>query len=158
MIQNDSQDEEVLTAKVGTESEADAANAANDEPFREVMSLLEKGEIAAAQTLLETFEERGAEWYYVQACIFRKKNWFTESRRSLQFALKIEPENALCLKMLEELDEIARVGHGDTKKKAKKREKHQMGGEDVNECFMAICCGCPMELCCGLICEGCSNW
>ena len=74
-----------------------------EDPFFEVRACLEKGDTLRAQQLLESFSERGAEWQYMQAIVFREKKWYTEARRCLKRALKESPENETYQKEYDEL-------------------------------------------------------
>ena len=45
--------------------------------FEEVGNCIRSGDLARAQLLLDAFNERGAEWHYLQSVVFYKKNWKT---------------------------------------------------------------------------------
>ena len=125
-----------------------------DDAFREVKELLERGEIALAQTRLDEFNERGAEWHYIQSLIYRKQNWMSESRKSLERALSFEPDNETYKSELQSLDEMAESG----KKSRKRRGKRAMGGEgSVTEACLGLCADCCATIGCELICEGICN-
>ena len=43
--------------------------------FEKVDSYIKAGKINEAQAELDTFDERNAEWHYLQSVVFYKKNW-----------------------------------------------------------------------------------
>ena len=61
--------------------------------FEEIAALLKENKLSEAQTLLDDFNERPAEWHYLQAAIFYKKNWTNESKKQLEIAMQMDPEN-----------------------------------------------------------------
>ena len=62
--------------------------------YEEVAELIKKGDLAAAQTALDNFNERGAEWHYLQSVVFYKKNWMNESKKQLEIAIQMDGSNA----------------------------------------------------------------
>ena len=50
-----------------------------DNALDEVANALKSNDLAKAQEKLDSFNERGAEWHYLQAVVFYKKNWYNES-------------------------------------------------------------------------------
>ena len=60
----------------------------------EVSDAIKKGEISRAQSLLDNFNERNAEWHYLQSVVFYKKNWMNESKKQLEIAMQMDPSNA----------------------------------------------------------------
>lgn len=143
-------------AEIGTDSDF-SEDVAGYDPFCSVRKLMEKGALNEAQQELESFENRGAEWYFIQACLFRKKNWFTECRKSLEHAICMEPENNTYREELKKLDEMAEQGQFASEGKGKKK---QMGANEMTafvkdcgtECASQGIAGCiwlPFELLCG---------
>ena len=55
-------------------------NTTGADAFEAVAEAIRKGDIAAAQQLLDGFNERNAEWHYLQSVVFYKKNWINESK------------------------------------------------------------------------------
>ena len=43
--------------------------------YEDVADAIKKGDVSRAQQLLDNFNERGAEWHYLQSVVFYKKNW-----------------------------------------------------------------------------------
>lgn len=61
--------------------------------FSEVERLIRNSDLVGAQTALDAFDERGGEWHYWQSVIFYKKNWLNESKKQLEIACNMEPNN-----------------------------------------------------------------
>ena len=61
--------------------------------FSEVEELIKAGKINEAQAKLDDFDNRGAEWHYLQSVIFYKKNWVNESKKQLEIAIEMDGNN-----------------------------------------------------------------
>ena len=61
--------------------------------YEEISELLKSDKIAEAQARLDDCNERPAEWHYLQAVVFYKKNWTNESKKQLEIAMQMDPEN-----------------------------------------------------------------
>lgn len=61
--------------------------------FERVEAYLKDGNIQDAQRLLDGFNERGAHWHYLQSVVFYRKNWINESKKQLEIAIHLDPEN-----------------------------------------------------------------
>lgn len=128
------------------ESASEGANP--EDPFREVRERLARRDTDGAQRFLDSVEERGAEWQFMQAKVFRAKKWYTESKRCLERAMKESPDNELYKKEYDEL--LALAGKG---RKKKPREQAQMGDEAAG--FCAECCVTGF---CTCVCESCDGF
>lgn len=67
--------------------------AGNGGAYTEVDAAIRAGDLEKAQRLLDGFNERPAEWHYLQAVVFYKKNWMNESRKQLEIAKDLDPTN-----------------------------------------------------------------
>lgn len=65
----------------------------SDFDFSEVEAFLKAGNISAAQEKLDNYNDRNAEWHYLQSVVFYKKNWTNESKKQLEIAMNMEPTN-----------------------------------------------------------------
>ena len=63
--------------------------------FEKIAILLKENKLSEAQTLLDDFNERPAEWHYLQAAIFYKKNWTNDSKKQLEIAMQMDPDYML---------------------------------------------------------------
>lgn len=61
--------------------------------LEEVAKLLKEGNETAAQNILDDCNERNAEWHYLQAVVFYKKNWTNDSTKQLEIAMQMDPAN-----------------------------------------------------------------
>ena len=59
-----------------------------------VEDLIRQGKINEAQKQLDAIEPRDAEWHYMQAVIYYKRNWHIESKKQLELAVALDPGNA----------------------------------------------------------------
>lgn len=115
------------------------------DPFAQVRAAIEQDELERAQSLLEEFQERGAEWYFMQAKVFRAKKWYLESKRCLERAMKESPD---CEAYQKEYDELLALG----KCGKKKRRTEGMSFDADACCFELACTG--LGTC---LCEGCDG-
>ncbi len=127
--------------------------------FNEVEKLIIDGDLTKAQSKLDSFDERGAEWHYYQSVIFYKKNWINESKKQLEIALQIEPncdkyKNALN-KLNERVNQSANVNSdwnrsGNTSgRTVQSGENPQLGGDSCCQwCCDMIMCNMLLNCCC----------
>ena len=120
-----------------------------------VETLIKEGNLSGAQNLLDEFSERGAEWHYLQSVVFYKKNWNNESKKQLEIAVNLDPNNEKYSKALEKLKK--NMEYNERKFKENKNygsdcnpeTNRQMGGS--NEC----CTFCATWLCMDMLCSCC---
>ena len=154
-IQEGADTQEEISNESADTQEQTKAPFLEDAPFCEVKELLERGDLKGAQEKLDWFFERGARWHYWQSVIYRRQNWLTDCRKSLERAASLDPENEEYKKELEELENMAESGK---KFRKKRRETRTMGEkswydaciEGGGECCALVAC----ELCCQAACEG----
>lgn len=129
--------------------------------FEEIAALLKEGKLAEAQARLDDFNERNAEWHYMQAAVFYKKGWNNDSKKQLEIAMQMDPSN-----------QKYRVAYGkiNDKNNYEQQQAHQqqqqspyangnapyneqMGGGTCSECcsccYTYLCVNCLFNLCCG---------
>ena len=116
------------------------------DPFAQVRAAIEQDELERAQSLLEEYQERGAEWYFMHAKVFRAKKWYLESKRCLERAMKESPD---CEEYQKEYDELLALG----KCGKKKRRAEGMSFDADACCFELACTGL-----CTCLCEGCDGF
>ena len=61
--------------------------------FEEIDSFIRAGKINEAQAELDKFDERNAEWHYLQSVVFYRKNWVNESKKQLEIAMQMDGAN-----------------------------------------------------------------
>ncbi len=131
-------------------------NTSGTSAFEEVSDLIKKGDIAGAQAKLDDFNERGAEWHYLQSVVFFKKNWMNESKKQLEIAMQMDPVNAKYRDAYEKLN--ARTNYqSQTGNAPHTNPNPQSGGEQmggnwcvncINCCYTYLCVNCLFNLCC----------
>lgn len=69
----------------------------NDEyfadPFEDVKKAIKAKNFGQAQSLLDNMTNRGGEWHYYQAIVYYEKSWLNESKKQLEIALSMDPDN-----------------------------------------------------------------
>ncbi|MBR2903376.1 MAG: J domain-containing protein [Clostridia bacterium] len=137
---------------------ADGASA-----IEEVSKCLHANNLAKAQELLDSFNERGAEWHYLQAVVFYKKNWYNESKKQLEIAMQIDPNNAKYREAYQKLGEKNNyqkqsAGGASPYDNHEGAREHQTGGEQMGGegacntccscCYAYMCADCLFSCCC----------
>ncbi len=125
--------------------------------LKEVSALIKKGDIAGAQAKLDNFNERGAEWHYLQSVVFYKKNWMNESKKQLEIAMQIDSSNPkyreAYTKMNARTDYQSQTGGAPNTNPNMNTDDRQMGGNWCANCFQCcytyLCVNCLFNLCCG---------
>lgn len=64
-----------------------------DSIYKKVGDLIKSGNIDEAQQKLDIVEYRDAEWHYYQSIIYYKKSWFEDSKKQLEIAVSLDPDN-----------------------------------------------------------------
>lgn len=77
-----------------------------DEDYTEIQKLISNNQLDQAQAKLDERVVRDAEWHYVQSILFYKRNWFLESKKQLELACQMDPNNARYKQSLEKLTKI----------------------------------------------------
>ena len=128
--------------------------------YEEISQLLKSDKISEAQQKLDECNERGAEWHYLQAVVFYKKNWTNDSKKQLEIAMQMDPSNQKYRSAYEKMN---------AKNDYQKQEAHQqpyqnpysyeplpddqMGGNACSNCasccYTYLCVDCLFSLCCG---------
>lgn len=132
--------------------------------FARAEQYLKDGNIAEAQRVLDTFNERGGQWHYLQSVVFYRKNWINESKKQLEIAIQLEPENAkykeayrkLCDKIQSDSPSQGESGgqqgayQGQTMNSS--AQDNQMGGNGcatcIECCYINMCINCLCNSCC----------
>ena len=122
--------------------------------FTKVEELIKAGNIIEAQRVLDSFNERNGRWHYLQSVIFYRKNWINESKKQLEIAIQLEPENEkykeAYRKMNEQVNNRAQYGAGgETVYQGQTMNSagdDQMGGNFcancIECCYLNMCINC----------------
>lgn len=130
-------------------------NAEGKNAFDEVAELIRTGKIAEAQEKLDSFNERTAEWHYLQSVVFYKKNWVNESKKQLEIAIQLDGGNAKYRDAYEKLRARANYQQqtgGAENTNPNPATDEQMGGNwcanCASFCYTFLCVNCLFNLCC----------
>ena len=129
--------------------------------YEEISKLIKAGKIDEAQHALDDCDERLAEWHYLQAVVYYKKNWGNECKKQMEIALTKDPENEKYKTTYEKLKKELEFKNSnftsgnasfepDGKRKPNKDfdpYDRQMGGDGCLQ-SMCECCACNMMLNC----------
>ena len=72
--------------------------------YGEVEKLLKEGNLSEAQAKLDMITSRDAEWHYLQSAIYYKRDWKNDSKKQLEIAISLAPDNAKYKTALEKLN------------------------------------------------------
>ena len=130
--------------------------------FEEVAELLRQDKINEAQALLDNFNERDAEWHYLQAVVYYKKNWTNDSKKQLEIAIQMDPDNAKYRsaygKLNAKKDYQQQNAHQQNTQSqnpyTSEPDTEQLGGGSVCSdcltcCYTTLCVNCLFNCCCG---------
>ena len=154
---------EVAYQELCVEFDEMAGDGKRGNAYEQVDELIRNNKLNEAQQMLDAFNERPAEWHYMQSVVFYKKSWINESKKQLEIAMHMEPDNEKYRSSYEKLmqkieyeQQLARqnaqygnangpYGQGQQNNNANyNRQQQQMGG-GCCDCLMACCL---FQLCC----------
>ena len=140
-------------------------NTSGPSSFEEIAELLKQDKVAEAQSALDKFDQRSAEWHYLQAVVYYKKNWTNDSKKQLEIAMQMDPSNskyrAAYSKMnaKNEYNNQSAYGNGGGayqnpyNNQPPQGDKEQMGGGVCSDCcsfcYTYLCVSCLFDICCG---------
>lgn len=155
---------EIMSARGESRERTDAGSA-----YAKVDELIRTGKLSEAQLALDEFNERPAEWHYLQSVVFYKKNWMNESKKQLEIAIQMDGSNTKYRtaynKLKDKIDyDKKQAGNNSSQQQQQTASgdvgggyddmNQQMGGGFCEQC--ATCCACNMMMnCCMNACCGC---
>ena len=130
----------------------------DDGLYTKIQTLIAEGNLTEAEQLLDNVEEKDARWHYLSSHVYLAKNWTNESRKQLEIAIELDPENEKYKQELEALKQRVEKAQREYDKKNKKKQFGK-GFADVcpQVCAQGCIEGCGMccgEICCQAVCEG----
>ncbi|MCH5147437.1 MAG: hypothetical protein J1F61_05500 [Clostridiales bacterium] len=153
---------EVAYNELMTEFNEDAAAEDGGASFARVEELLKAGDLQEAQRIMDSFNERTAYWHYLQSVIFYRKNWINESKKQLEIAIQLEPDNDKYKEAYRKLNDKINFNanqnqngydsqyRGQTMDSDPRQD--QMGGgfceNCINCCYTYMCVSCLCNGCC----------
>ena len=147
---------EITAARKERQNSTDGQNA-----YEEIAALLKEDKVSQAQAKLDDCNERSAEWHYLQAVVFYKKNWTNDSKKQLEIAMQMDPDNVKYRnaygKMNAKYEYQERPARETENPYSTHREQmddgEQMGGNACTDCisccYTTLCVNCLFQCCCG---------
>ncbi len=71
--------------------------------FRQVRAAIDRGDLSAAEHVLEIISDRGGEWHFLKGVIYCRRGWLEEGLRCCETACRLSPENMEYRQFLEQL-------------------------------------------------------
>ncbi len=136
--------------------EESSRNTTGEDAYEQISQLLKANDVAAAQARLDEFNERSAEWHYLQAVVYYKKSWMSDSKKQLEIAMEMDPSNdkyrAAYGKMNARTQQQQQQTQNPYARQAPPEEPQQMGGNACGDCisccYTYLCVDCLFSLCC----------
>ncbi len=147
--------------EIMAERKEKAQNTEGVNSFEEIANLLKQNKIAEAQRILDNFNERPAEWHYLQAVVYYKQNWTNDSKKQLEIAMQMDPDNlkyrSAYGKLNAKNDYQQQSAHQQTQNpytnEVPEDNGEQMGGSCCSDCisccYINLCINCLFNMCCG---------
>ena len=127
--------------------------------YEEISQLLKSDKVSEAQQKLDACNERGAEWHYLQAVVFYKKNWTNDSKKQLEIAMQMDPGNQKYRAAYDKMNAKNEYQNQQAQREPQNPYANepmpdtQMGGSACSECvsccYTYLCIDCLFNLCCG---------
>ena len=131
--------------------------------FERVEELIRSGDIQEAQRVLDSFNERGARWHYLQSVVFYKKSWMNESKKQLEIAMQLEPDNEKYKETYRKLNDRlrsnaqqAQAPQGGQQGVYEGQTMQSSGDEQLGGSFCSSCIQCcALNMCLNMLCNCC---
>lgn len=120
------------------------------EIYDRVLGLLSEDKTQEALDLLESVEDKDAEWHYLGSRIYLAKNWTNESRKQLEIAIELAPDNKQYRRELAELRQYMKGLEEEPQDKGDTDKGSNSGDEQLGSGCAECCC----EGVCGGLCGG----
>ncbi|MBO5713811.1 MAG: hypothetical protein J6R83_00090, partial [Clostridia bacterium] len=140
-------------AEIVLERNSNKGNKEETMNYSEVEGLIKEGRISEAQNKLDEFSERDAEWHYLQAVIFYKKNWNNESKKQLEIAMNMDPFNSKYSDSYQKLKQKTEFNQQNFYQQQPNQNynNRQMGctNDCMTMCATWCCIDMMFQICCG---------
>ena len=151
--------EAAYSALLNEIAESAATSSGGGSSYANVEELIKSGDLQAAQHALDAFDERTAQWHYLQSLVFFRKNWVNESKKQLEIAIQLDPDNAQYNETYRKLNEHISTQNTDNRRQGNyeaetmnySAPEEQMGGGFCDSCLRCIAC----NMCLNCFCNGC---
>lgn len=133
--------------------------------FSKVEEHIKSGDLTEAQRLLDQFNERGAQWHYLQSVVYYRKNWINESKKQLEIAMRLDAENEKYRQAYDKLNE--KIAYDASRQNENAEGQSAYRGQNLNDtysdnqmggsfCSSCIEC-CALNACINCLCSGCCH-
>ena len=122
-----------------------------------IEEVIRQNDLSKAQLMLDAITDRTGQWHFLQSIVFYKLNWFLESKKQLEFALALEPDNQ---KFQESYNKLVNIIASSKIKPEDLRSKEQStsSGFERNQGSISPCTGnCCCDLCLADACCQCTG-
>lgn len=116
-----------------------SSSSSNNPTFARVRSMINLGDLNAAERLLQEVPQRSGEWYFLMGSIAYRRGWLDEAMQNYNLAVQMEPGN------MEYRQALAMMQRGGQAY----RPYGAAGGMDSLDC-------CTTMLCLNCLCNGCN--
>ena len=145
---------EIMTERRESRSADNASSS-----YAKAEQFIRDGKINEAQAVLDEFNERPAEWHYLQSVVFYKKNWMNESKKQLEIAIQMDGSNEkyrTAYNKLKEKIEFTekqfKSGNTDFSREQQAGDR-QMGGDACTSAMNLCSALCCMDMLCSCCCR-----
>ncbi|MBE7089796.1 MAG: hypothetical protein E7362_03220 [Clostridiales bacterium] len=129
-------------------------NKDNTPDFSSVEQLIKDGKYAEAQSILDDFTDRSAEWHYLQSVLFYKKNWLNESKKQLEIALEMNPGSEKYRTAYAKLK--AKTDFDQTRYQSGNAQQQEVNNRQMGDSGCGAMMDCCATWCCmNMLCNGC---
>ncbi len=150
---------EIMASRKEQKTNTEGQNA-----YEEISLLLKGDKIAEAQAKLDDFNERSAEWHYLQAVVFYKKNWTNDSKKQLEIAMQMDPDNVKYRNAYGKMNAKNDYQQQQAHEQQQQQNPYARGGMPMDDepmmggsacsnciscCYTYLCVDCLFSLCCG---------
>jgi curved DNA-binding protein CbpA len=155
---------QVAYNEIMAERKEKSRNTAGDDIYAEITALIKADKIAEAQTRLDDCNERSAEWHYLQAVVFYKKNWTNDSKKQLEIAMQMDPDNVKYRNAYGKMNAKNDYQQQQAHEHQQQQNPYARGGMPMDDepmmggnacsnciscCYTYLCVDCLFSLCCG---------
>ena len=151
-------DELIAELNEAVKSEDGTATETGD-AYAKVEQLIKDGNLQEAQRALDGFNERNAEWHYLQSVVFYRKNWVNESKKQLEIAMRLDAGNdkykEAYKKLSDKIDYDANKNNRDNGGSVYQGLDMSYPGDNQMGDFCASCAECcALNACLNCMCNG----
>ena len=140
---------EIMSARKEQNMNTDGQSA-----YEQISALIKEDKLSEAQTLLDDCNERPAEWHYLQAVVFYKKNWTNDSKKQLEIAMQMDPDNIKYRNAYGKMNAKNEQTQGQQNAGQAQNPYQNYNGMDGEQMGGDACTSC-MECCCFNLCVNC---